>query len=150
MAELRESIGQEPPARRCRDVVYRLRSQLPNNALSYVPRISPEQIKRVLNEMTPERCFITRLQRNFKENADKNPEQWKTEVNTGCLYQAEPFSGDMLKAWSTSDPETEKLFDWPKPNPFIPKDLTIKSRAPNLPELSIVSAPDRNGAHRIE
>lgn len=139
MVKLALETDQESPRQKCFSTAKGLQQRLPKNACYDVPLISLRQIKRVLNEMTPDRCLMSQLQINFKEDVKKNPEQWNTERDTGCFYRAEKFSEDMLKSWTTSDPEIEKLFDWPKPNPFVPKDLTIKSRSSNISELPVVS-----------
>lgn len=140
MAELEWETYQESPLKKCRTIAQGLQYRLPKNALYHVPLISEDQIKRLLNGIKPDRCLMTRLQRKFKSDADANPEQWQSERDSKCLYRADKFSEDMLKICSTPDPEIEKLFDWPKPNPYVPKDLTIKSGSPNLPEFPVVSA----------
>lgn len=141
MAELAWETNQESPLDKCQTIARSLGKRLPRNALYHVPLISENRIKRQLYEMIPGRCLIIRFQKKFRNDAEKNPEQWRTERDTKCSYSVEKFSTDMLESWSTPDPEMEKLFDWPKPNPYVPKDVRIKPRVPNISQSPVVRTP---------
>lgn len=82
-----------------------------------VRNLDPVEVTKYLNKLKPETCLVTYINKGAK--ADRKEKWYGTE------YSMEPV-GDRLAAWM--NPREVPDLKIPPPNPFIPKDFSIKSK----------------------
>ncbi|XP_074569326.1 insulin-degrading enzyme-like 1, peroxisomal isoform X2 [Curcuma longa] len=79
----------------------------------------PTTIQKILDELTPENIRMFWESKNF-EGCTDSVEPWY-----GTSYSVEKVTVSTIKQWITKAPEVD--LHLPKPNVFIPSDLTIKN-----------------------
>lgn len=86
-------------------------------------RYSPEQVGELLHCLKPESCRYTLVANpgltNFKPD---RKERWM-----GVDYTVLPIAKEKIAAWSSVKPHPAIAI--PRPNPFLPKNLTVKDKA---------------------
>lgn len=82
-----------------------------------VTKVDAKEVASYVGKLSADRCLVTYISRDAK--SDKS-EKWY-----GTKYSTEPV-GERLAEWSNPKPVPELKI--PPPNPFIPKDFTIKEQ----------------------
>ena len=88
-----------------------------------VTKFEPERVSRLLDFLRPERCMVTLVSKEHKDEAGNVIELDRTEQWMGAKFAVRPFSAKQMESWTKVKPLED--VSYPAPNPFIPQELKM-------------------------
>lgn len=88
-------------------------------------QVDLDAVGALLTRLTPENCFVVLRSKTF-DDASFETEKWY-----GVRYSVEAFTSAQRLRWAAAmrDHQTNPLLHLPEPNPFLPKDFSLRSEA---------------------